>query len=186
MRKIVITYGLIAAGISAIIWTGICLLMKYADAGHSMILGYTAMLISAFIIYFAIKNYRDNIGGGTIKFGKAFLIGLYISIIYTVLYAVTWMILRATIMTDFVESYIAYERKSLEQSGASAAVIQAKVQEMEKMMAMFSNPLLEALMVFTEPWPVAILVTLVSALILSRKKKQQDSLAESGGNIFKQ
>jgi hypothetical protein len=30
-----------------------------------------------------------------------------------------------------------------------------------------------ALMVFAEPWPIAILVTLVSAFIVSRKRKQE-------------
>lgn len=173
MKKIIITYGLIAAGISAIMWTCISLLMRNGSFGHSMIVGYTAMLVSIFIIYFAIKNYRDNIAGGTIKFGKAFMIGLYISIIYAVFYSITWMILRKNLLTDFVDKYIAYEKAQWQQSGVSPEMMSKKLAEAEQMRNMFANPWMEAILVFTEPWPVAILVTLISAFILSRKRKQE-------------
>jgi cytochrome bd-type quinol oxidase subunit 1 len=133
------------------------------------------MLLSIFVIYFAMKNYRDNVAGGTIKFGKALLIGLYISIIFAVCYVITWMILRQTLLPDFVDNYIAYEKKGLQQAGLSPEVMSKKVAEIDEMKAMFSNPWMEALMVFTEPWPVAILVTLVSAFAVSRKRKQENS-----------
>lgn len=177
MKKIVFTYGLISAGISAIMWTGIALLMRNSksfDHGmNGMMIGYTSMLISIFIIYFAIKNYRDNKAGGVIKFRKAFMIGLYISIIYAVCYVITWMILRQTLLTDFVDKYIAYQRTELQRAGLSAEAMSKKIAEMEQTKAIFSNPWMEAAIVFTEPWPVAILVTLVSAFILSRKRKQE-------------
>lgn len=175
MKKIVITYGLISAGISAIMWTCIALLMRNGSFDHGMIIGYTSMLLSIFVIYFAMKNYRDNVTGGKIKFGKALLIGLYISIIFAVCYVITWMILRQTLLPDFVDNYIAYEKKGLQQAGLSPEAMSKKLAEIEKMRAMFANPWMEALMVFTEPWPVAILVTLVSAFIVSRKRKQEDS-----------
>lgn len=175
MKKIVITYGLISAGISAIMWTCIALLMrnKSFDFDYGMLIGYSSMLLSIFVIYFAMKNYRDNVAGGKIKFGKAFMIGLYISIIYAVCYVIAWMIIRETLLTDFVDKYIAYQMGELKQAGLSPEVMSKKVAEMDQMRIMFTNPWMEALMVFTEPWPVAILVTLVSAFIVSRKRKQE-------------
>jgi hypothetical protein len=175
MKKIVITYGLISAAISAIMWTCIALLMRSGNFDHGMIVGYTSMLLSIFVIYFAMKTYRDNVAGGTIKFGKALLIGLYISIIFAVCYVITWMILRQTLLPDFVDNYIAYEKKGLQQAGLSPEAMSKKLAEIDQMRSMFANPWMEALMVFTEPWPVAILVTLVSAFIVSRKRKQEDS-----------
>ncbi|RYZ41714.1 MAG: DUF4199 domain-containing protein [Sphingobacteriales bacterium] len=172
MTKIVLTYGLISAAISAIMWTGIALLMRNGDGfNHGMLIGYTSMLVSIFIIYFAIRSYRDNIGGGTVTFGKAFLIGLCISIIFAVFYVITWMILRKTLLPDFVENYLSYKRHELQQSGLTAATISKEMAEAEQMREWFANPWMEAVMVFTEPWPVAIIVSLVSAFILSRKKK---------------
>lgn len=174
MKKIVITYGLISAGISAIMWTCIALLMRNGKGyEHGMLIGYTSMLLSIFVIYFAMKNYRDNMAGGKIKFGKAFMIGLYISIIYAVCYVITWMIIRQTLLTDFVDKYIAYQMGELRQAGLSQETMSKKVAEMEQMRSMFTNPWMEALMVFTEPWPVAILVTLVSAFIVSRKRREE-------------
>ena len=173
MKKIVITYGLISAGISAIMWTVIALFMQNGKAcnDNGMYIGYASMLLSIFIIFFAMKNYRDNIAGGTIKFGKAFLIGLYISIIFAVCYVITWMIIRNTMLPDFWDNYIAYQKTEMEKLHLSPAAMAEKVKEMEQMKSSVANPWMEALFVFTEPWPVAILVTLVSAFIVSRKKK---------------
>lgn len=173
MKKIVITYGLISAGISAIMWTCIAFLMRNERFDHGMLIGYTSMLLSIFVIFFAMKNYRDNVASGEIKFGKAFMIGLYISIIFAVCYVIVWMILRQTLLPDFMDKYIAYEKAGLQKAGLSPEAMSKKMAEMEQMKTMMANPWMEALMVFTEPWPVAILVTLVSAFIVSRKRKQE-------------
>lgn len=175
MRKIVITYGLISAAISAVMWTIISLTMFHsANFNGAMFIGYTSMLLSIFVVYFAMKNYKNNVGGGEIKFGKAFLLGLYISIIYAVFYVVVWMILRQTIMTDFVDKYIAWQMEELQSANLSPEIMKQKLTEMEDAKAIFANPWKEAAFVFTEPWPVAIIVTLVSAFIVSRKKKKQE------------
>jgi hypothetical protein len=173
MKKIIITYGLISAGISAIMWTVIALFMKSGNFSHGMIIGYTSMLLSIFVIYFAMKNYRDNYGGGRITFGKALLIGLFISIIFAVCYVITWMIIRQTLLPDFADNYIAYEINQLKKLNLSPDAMNKKVAELQQMKSIFSNPWKEASMVFIEPWPVAILVTLISAIIVSRKKKEK-------------
>ena len=177
MRRIVITYGLISAAISAVMWTGISLFMFHStDFSGGMLIGYTAMLLSTFIIYFAMTNYRDNINGGEIKFGKAFLLGLYISIIYAVFYVVVWMILRQTILTDFVDKYVAWEMDQIQKASLSQEAIQQKLNELEETKKIFANPATEAMMVFMEPWPVTILVTFVSAIVVSRKKKKREEI----------
>lgn len=172
MRKIVIKYGLISAGISAIIWTILAFLMKNSTHGaSSMVVGYASMLVSLFVIYFAMKNYRDE-HGGEIKFWKALLVGFYISIIFAVFYVIIWMILRQTVLTDFWDQYIAVEIDKLQQANLSAEALAKKMAEIEEMRIQFQNPLVEASFVFIEPWPVSIIVTLVSALIVSRKKNK--------------
>ena len=175
MRKIVISYGLTAAAISAVMWTGLALLMKNSvDYGSSMWVGYAAMLLSTFIIYFAMTNYRDNVNGGEIKFLKAALIGFYISLIYAVLYVVSWTIISSILLPDYMDNYIANEIANIQNSNLPAAEMSEKLAEMENYKTMFKNPWTVAAFVFMEPWPVAIIVTLVSALIVSLKKKKQE------------
>ena len=55
-------------------------------------------------------------------------------------------------------------------SGASQEAIDAQVQQMNSFKAMYDNPFINAAITFIEPLPVGLIVTLISAAILRRKK----------------
>jgi len=65
--------------------------------------------------------------------------------------------------------------QKLKASGASAAAIQAKIQETEKFKVMYDNPLLNAAMTFIEPFPVGLGITLISAAVLRKKAPSQQA-----------
>jgi hypothetical protein len=67
--------------------------------------------------------------------------------------------------------------EKLKASGASAATIDAEVAEMKKLSEMYANPFFNAAMTFLEPFPVGLVITLISAAIL--KKKPQSPLPAS-------
>ena len=54
-------------------------------------------------------------------------------------------------------------------AGASEAAIQAKTLELQKSAAAYKNPLVNVAMTFIEPFPVGLLITLISAAVLRRK-----------------
>ncbi|HEY8184099.1 MAG TPA: DUF4199 domain-containing protein, partial [Thermoanaerobaculia bacterium] len=58
---------------------------------------------------------------------------------------------------------------TMRKKGAPEAAIAVKKKELEKMWAMLDNPLINAAMTFIEPFPVGLLVTLVSAAILRKR-----------------
>ncbi|HRG10011.1 MAG TPA: DUF4199 domain-containing protein, partial [Cyclobacteriaceae bacterium] len=55
------------------------------DNGH--LVGYTTMVIALSMIFFGIKSFRDNHAAGNITFGKGVLIGVLITLIAGVMYA---------------------------------------------------------------------------------------------------
>ena len=57
-------------------------------------------------------------------------------------------------------------------SGASPEAIRAKVEEMKKFKQMYDNPFFNAAMTFTEPFPVGLIITLISALILRKRNNR--------------
>ncbi len=61
--------------------------------------------------------------------------------------------------------------EKIQASGASAAVIQAQVAAVQKSAVMYQNPLWNAMYTFIEPFPVGLVMTLISAALL-RKKEQ--------------
>ena len=44
-----------------------------------MVIGYTTMVIAFLLIFFGVRSYRDNVAGGTVRFGRAFAVGALIA-----------------------------------------------------------------------------------------------------------
>ena len=53
----------------------------------------------------------------------------------------------------------------------------ATMQEMKNMKAMFDNPLINAALSFIEPFPVGLIITLISAAILRKKPRSAEAAA---------
>ena len=128
------------------------------------------MIIAFSLIYIAVKNYRDKQNNGYISFGKAFKIGLLIALIASTMYVVVWAIMYNFFMPDFME---VYSQQMLEQAEANltGAELEAKKAEMEKYKEWYKNPVFFTLLTYTEILPVGIVVALITALILKRKRK---------------
>ena len=167
MKKLVLTFGLIAGLIIAVLMSISMTLLHSFDGGE--VIGYSSMIIAFSTIFVAVKSYRDNHLKGSITFGKAFLIGLYITLITSVLYVIWWMIYSNTVYTTFVEDYSAYSMEKLKAGGASAAEIEKNLKEMESFKEMYSNPLIKIMFTFIEIFPVGLLVSVITAAILRKK-----------------
>ena len=182
MKKTILTFGIISGILCSVMIDTSVLFADRIGYGHSMIVGYTIMVASFLLIYFGIRSYRDNVGNGHITFGRAFAIGISITLITCIFYVVTWEIMYFNFMPDFMDKYGAYELEKFKAAGASPAAIQAKIQELQKAKELYKNPLINSAMTFMEPFPVGLVVTLISAAVLRRKAKPQpvtSSLAAS-------
>ncbi len=172
MKKIVLVCGLIGGLIVAamlVITTGI-----YHASGNfegGMLIGYASMIIAFSLIFVGIKNYRDKYNGGIISFGKSFQIGLYITLIASTIYVITWLIDYYFFIPDFAEKYAAQMLDKLKAAGATEMEVAKQTKEMASFSAMYKNPLFNALITYMEILPVGLLVSLISSFILKRKIK---------------
>src|SRR5262249_45909602 len=141
MRKTVITFGLISGAISSAMMFGTLPFVRNGELGHSEILGYTTIVLSFLLVFFGIRSFRDNVNDGTISFGRAFQVGILITLISCACYVVSWEILYFNFMPDFVDKYAASMVEQLRSSGASPAAIDAKLQEMKQFKELYANPL---------------------------------------------
>jgi hypothetical protein len=174
MKRVVIIFGLISGAISSLLMFLTLPLMKNGTINfdNGEIFGYTAIFLSFLLVFFGIRSYREN-AGGTITFGRAFSVGILITLISCVFYVASWEIIYFKLMPDFarghMNNYATHEIGAMRAKGATDAAIAAKKAEMDKLMAMLDNPLLNSAMTFIEPFPVGLIVTLVSAAILRRR-----------------
>lgn len=168
MRKIVITFSLVAG-----IITGgmIFVTMSLAKAGKmdpSMLLGYTVMVLALSVIFPAIKTYRDKEQGGVIKFGKAFSIGIYITLISSAIYALCWETYIAAsgkTAVELMNGMYADQVEAMKQAGASAEEL-AKYNIGD----WYNNFIPRYLFtMFGEMFPVGLIVSLVCAGLLRKK-----------------
>ena len=172
MKKIVIVNGLIAGVITGgmfLITMG--LYHKNGNFDGGMWVGYASMLLAFSLIFVAIIRFRDKYNNGTISFGKAFRIGLYITLIASTIYVVTWLVDYYVFIPDFAEKYAASMIDKQRISGASAAEIMATTQQMDSFKEMYKNPVMVVLFTYLEILPVGLLLSLIAALILKRKPK---------------
>lgn len=178
MKKTVLICGLAAGLISSAMFIGLMLLGKAGDDHfeNGMIYGFTLMFLAFSLIFVGTKITRDKYNGGYISFGKAFRVGLYITLIAATIYVLVWMIDYYIFIPDFGEKYAAQAVKKLQESGATAEVIAKKAKEMEDFSRMYKNPFFNALITYSEIVPVGLLVSLISAFIL--KKKPVVSISE--------
>jgi len=177
MKKTVITFGLISGVISSVLMIGTTGFVDRIGFDRGYILGYTAIVLSFLLVYFGIRSYRDNVADGHITFGKAFAVGICITLISCVFYVVTWEILYHTVFSDFMDKYTAYMISKAQSSGASAQVLQTKMDEIQQMKVMYANPLYNVLFTFIEPFPVGLGITLISAAVLRKKARPESAQA---------
>ena len=170
MKRIVLVFGVLSGLVSAaMMWLTLPLIHRgIINFKNGYVVGYTSILISFLLVFFGIRSYREN-NGGVITFGRAFAVGILITLISCVFYVVSWEILYFNFMPDFGDKYANAVIESLRAKGASDAAIAAKKIEMTKMNEMLHNPLINAAFTFIEPFPVGLIVTLVSAGILRRR-----------------
>jgi len=171
MKKTVLTFGLIAGAILSLMMLGTLPFMDKIGFDRGEVIGYTSMVLAFLLVFFGIRSYRENIGGGAISFGRAFSVGILITLIASACYVVTWEIVYFKLAPGFAEKYTNYAVEKLRSSGASHQAIQAKLEEMKSLKGMMDNPLINAALSFIEPVPVGLIITLISAAILRKKPK---------------
>ncbi|HXI24145.1 MAG TPA: DUF4199 domain-containing protein [Pyrinomonadaceae bacterium] len=179
MKKIVITFGLISGALMAAFMFATLPFLEKIGFDRGLFVGYTSMVLAFILVFFGIRSYRENVGGGAISFGRAFAVGILIAVISSVCYVIAWEILYFNFMPDFVDKYAAQVIAQARASGATAEVIQQKTQEMQQFKQMYSNPFFNVAMTFIEPFPVGLLITLISALILRKKKRLEPAPASA-------
>lgn len=172
MKKIVLTFGIIAGVILSALMFATIPFAERIGFDYALVTGYTSMVLAFLLVFFGIRSYRENVGGGQISFGRAFSVGILIVLIASVMYVVSWLIIYYNFIPDFGEQYAAHLLEKSRAAGASAEQLAAEAQQMESMKSMLKNPFINAAVAFSEPLPVGIVLTLVSAAILRRRHKE--------------
>jgi Protein of unknown function (DUF4199) len=170
MQKVVLTFGLIGGVILAVMMMATVPFHDQIGFDRGVYVGYTTMVLAFLMVYFGTQSYRDNVAGGSVTFGRAFMVGLLISFVIMACYVAIWQVMYYNFMPDYLDKYTAYALEQARQSGATPDQIAAQAKEMREFSEMYKNPLVNIAFTLLEPLPVALVFTLVTAGVVSRKR----------------
>ncbi|MEP6573442.1 MAG: DUF4199 domain-containing protein [Gemmatimonadota bacterium] len=171
MKRTVWTFGLIAGAILAgLMAVTVPFMDRIGHGDMGELIGYSTMILAFLMVYFGIRSYRDNVMGGTIGFGRAFKVGILIALIASVCYVAAWEIIYHTMVPDFMDRYAASAIEKARASGATEPQIEEQKVKMAKLVESYKNPFIFIGYTFLEVFPVGVVVVLVCAGVMSRKK----------------
>ena len=165
MKRTVLKFGLISGAISSVLMLASANFIRSGNYQRAEIFGYTSMVLAMLVIFFGVRSYRENAGGGRMTFGRGLAVGVLITLVTAVCYVATWEILYWGIMPDLGEKMAFCMAEKAKADGAS----QAELDKLASFAAMYANPLVNVAFTFLEPLPIGVVVSLLSALILRKK-----------------
>jgi len=134
------------------------------------VIGYSSMIIALTAIFFGVKSYREKVLGGKISFSKAFLLGMGISAVASVILGIYVYLLYTVIAPDLSGKMIEIYEEKIKTSGQTQEVIAEQLKQFETEAVMWDNPVLQAFVMLMTVFVIGILVSLVTAAILRRKE----------------
>ncbi|NND62493.1 MAG: DUF4199 domain-containing protein [Flavobacteriaceae bacterium] len=168
MKNTVIKFGLYSLLVASILFAAALVFGDGMSYSTQEIFGYTTMALSLVFVFFGIRHYRNNVNDGKVSFGKALLLGLFISAFAGLGFGIVDYIYTTVINPDFVADYEATMIETMK-AELSAAEFEVKSAELKQQMADYGSSGFMAALMFVTVVMMGFVVSLISALILQRK-----------------
>lgn len=172
MLRIILLYGLPGALIvgAPLAWGMLTLDLNAPMPENGALVGYASMLVALTGVFLGVKQYRDKVRGGVVKFLPALGVGLGISAVASLGWVIAWEISLAVTKFDFVAAYYGAMVEQAQADGASAERIAEIKAEQAGFADMYANPLIRMAITFVEMFPIGVVISLISAGLLRNSR----------------
>jgi Protein of unknown function (DUF4199) len=168
MKRTVLTFGVLSGVVSSLLMLGTVPFMHRIGFDRGLVVGYTAIVLSFLLVAFGIRSYREQ-SGGAITFTRGFTVGILITLISCAFYVATWQLIYFKLQPGFMDQWEAHAVEKIKADGGGPDAIEATRRQMRAFKEAYDNPLTNAAYTFIEPFPVGLLVTIISAAALRRR-----------------
>jgi len=162
--KIITRYGLYSAALLMVLG-----LISHAFLGTSPdnygigeIVGYSSIILSLVIVYFGIRQYRNDHLQGDITFWQALKVGLLISLFPAIAFGIYNVIYVEFIDPEFMDKYYNHQLAQM-QASMSKQEFQVAKADMESQKDMFMNPTVQFFIMFLTVWLIGLVISTVSS-----------------------
>jgi hypothetical protein len=178
MTRIILIYGAVGALTvgSLMIWGMLSWTPEQMAGGgegsmdSGLIVGYLTQIVALTTVFLGIKHFRDRERGGVVKFLPAFLVGLGISAVASLGWIIGWEIVLASGF-DYQALMNKMTTQQAAASGATGAALEQKIAEGQAFMKLYmENPFVRLPITFIEMFPIGVIISLISALLLRNSR----------------
>ena len=169
MKKTVLTFGLISGALSAAMMLATIPLLDSIGFEKTDVIGYTTIVLSALLVFFGVRSYRENAGAGRITFGRGFAVGLLITLISCLCSVVSFQIVYFKVTPEFGERFAACMVERARASGARPQKVEETAKQAERLKQLYDDPVTNAALTFVQPFPIGLVASVISAAILRKR-----------------
>ena len=183
MFRTIIFFGLIGAAICGVFMVAGSL--GWATSGQAppengVVVGHLTQLVALTVVFLGVKHHRDHTLGGVIRFLPAFGMGVGISAVATLGWVAGWEIVLAMSGIDFGAMMSEMTIEQAKARGASAAEIEKAAADAAAFASAYANPLVRMPISFIEMFPLGLVVSLATALVLRNRRFMPPRAAATG------
>lgn len=170
MKQTVFRFGIFATlmivGLSMV---NLFIVDKLAGYNIQEIAGYLTMLLAMIFVFAGIRHYRDRHNNGTLSFGEGMKVGILIVLIPAVFFGLFDLLYTEVINPNWKQEYYTDYMNRLRETVAPEKLPRA-LEKAQKEMELFSNPVMQFLLMSATVFIIGLIVTVISSLTLRRKK----------------
>ena len=171
MKKTIFVFGSIGGGLANLFVICVIMFVSKDHDGTSELLSYSSMILALSLVYVGTRSFRDRYNDGTIGFGKALRVALGITFIACTIYVLAWLVEYYCFMPGYMDTYAAAMGRQARGSGLSPEALQKELAKIESMRVSYRNPVVVVLYTYLEIVPVGIIISLLTALLVKRKRR---------------
>ena len=169
MLRIILIYGVIGGIIVAVPLAVSWFASDGTIPENAALYGYSSMLLAFTMVFVGTKHYRDKVLGGAIRFLPALGVGLGISAVASLFWVVGWEMTLATGF-DFGSAYMDSVVAAAQARGAPSAEIEQIRADAAQALTLYANPLTRLPVTFMEMFPIGVVISLLSAVLLRNSR----------------
>ncbi len=168
MKNTALGFGLLAGAVSTVMMFVTLPFIDPAKLATADVLGYTSILLSALVVFFGVRSFRER-SGGFLTFRRGLLVGLAITLISTLCYMAAFELMYFRIAPDFGERFAACMIEHARAAGGSPEEVAKVAGQARLLKRLYDHPATNAALSFATTFPVGLAVSLISAAILRRR-----------------
>jgi Protein of unknown function (DUF4199) len=170
MNQTILRFGFLSGVVSVALMAATVPFIRSIRHGPADVLGYTSIVLSALLVFFGIRSYRETAGEGRITFARGFGVGVLITLISCLFLVVAFELMYFGLVPDFGEKFAACMVERARSAGSTDQQIVETARQAQQFKQLYDNPVTNAALTFGMSFPVGLAATIVSAAILSRRR----------------